>query len=434
MTHDMHDIDGPTEFEQQFGAMLRQAGGGFQPDSQALAEAGLRRGKVRLWRRRAAMVTGAAAVAAVAVAAVQLPGGGGGEGDDALHVADAPRSQSELIATLTAMLPEGVSGTDSYAITPEESGDPGVSLTLGTGDDSLTLDVSMLRWQAEDWRSAVGCGSYDWEDSDRCEETELEDGSVLSVGSVRYDQSPVVDPGTEFAESDLQDVEEWGDTYFASWNAQLAMPASWGPGEEGLWQINATVTSMTDEPLDPDFEPPLDEGQLAEIARASVWQEVLAAADAEHGAPEESIDEMSMSSAIPAEELRALFDELAPTGLEIGEIADESRGSVTFQASAGEVSALVEINTWATGSYDYSDGPIDPECDPVDGFGEDTRVYLCDWLATEDYEPQLYADVYHASGSSVDISVYPADGAESPLTADELSEIAGSQEWLDLLG
>ncbi|TDC21189.1 hypothetical protein E1265_18735 [Streptomyces sp. 8K308] len=432
MTHDMHDIDGPSEFEREFGAMLRQAGGGFKTDSQALAEGGLRRGKVRLWRRRAAMVTGAAAVAAVAVAAVQLPGGGGGGNGESLDVAEAPQTQSELIATLTAMLPEGISATASYATTPEESGDPSVSLEFGTGQEAFSLDVSMLRWQASDWRSVAGCDGYDWDGAEQCEQTELEDGSVLSVGNTRFDESTVVDPGTQFAESDME--EGWEGTYYSSWNALLEMPASWGPSEEGLWRIGVSLTSMSDEAPDPGVEPPISQDRLAEIARESVWQEVLAVADAEHGAPEESLDNLITNSDVPGEQLRSLFRDLAPGGLEIGEGLNESQGYTSFDVRAGEASAMVEVNAWPADSFTSEDGPTgDPECQ-LDTREDGTRVFLCDRIAAEDYDPQIYADVYYVDGSSIDITVYPGEGSDSPLTLEELGEIAGSQEWQGLLG
>ncbi|GAB2894199.1 hypothetical protein [Streptomyces mayteni] len=435
MRHDMHEINGPGEFEREFGAMLHQAGGGFQPDSQALAEGGLRRGKVRLWRRRAAMVTGAAAVAAVAVAAVQLPGGGGGE-VERFDVADTPETESELVATLTAMLPQGLEITHSYASTPAQTGDPNVAVTLGEGRGAFTLDVSMLRWQAEDWRAYAGCAGIG-SGVDSCEETELEDGSVLTTSTTSMHSEDAGDaveggePGSQRDESDATgetlDPEEellFEEFDYRSWEVMLESSTSWGPGVGGLRQIYVSLSSTGDGAVDPGAEPPLAEDQLVEIAQAPVWQQLLAAADAEHGAPEESVEGDVMSSEVPGEELWSIFRELAPGGVEILESEGEFPGSASFEIREGEASARVDISAWDEG-FGLDSGPSgDPDCEVANTLEDGSLIYICEAEEARD----LFADVYYPNGASIDFTVID-EGSEGPLTADELAEIASNEQW-----
>ncbi|TDC72348.1 hypothetical protein [Streptomyces hainanensis] len=434
MRHDMHEIDGPGEFEREFGAMLHQAGGGFQPDSQVLAEGGLRRGRIRLWRRRAAMVTGAAAVAAVAVAAVQLPGGGGG-GENVFDVADTPENRSDLIATLTAMLPEGLEVTDSMAFTPTETGDPSVSLSFGEGPGDLTLDVSMLRWQAKDWRSEAGCWEILDPETESCEETELDDGSVLSFEWMSFSDAEL---GAEAPDADAREINPFeGEegavpfSHYQSWRATLESPTSWGPEAEGLRQIVVSLDSTGEGAADPGVEPPLSQDLLEEIAQAPVWGDVLAVADAEHGAPDEWLDLTTSDSEVPGDQLLSIFGELAPADLEISEEEPRETGTASLTVGRGEASAQLGINAYDSG-FGLDSGPTDdPSCEVREPHENGTQIFLCDY-ALEDSLSQYFVDVYYPNGASVDFQLLFEEGAGSPLTLEEIGEIAGGQQWQDL--
>ncbi len=417
MTNDKRDMSGAHDFERDFGALLRRTGDTFlAEDTLRLAEGGMRRGRTRLWRRRAAMATGAVAVAGITVAAVQLPGAGGDDGRPGPVATGAPETESELVNTLVAMLPEGLDISDHSAAGPRRTGDPVVSAVIGEGPETFTVEVAMTRWETTDWRAHVGCPSFGAEGIERCEDDELPDGSVLTVVDRAEEQpEPPDDAGT-----------------FRSWEAWRESPTSWGPGVDGLRQLSVTLSADGPAHLGADRVPPLTEEQLVEIARAPVWQRVFDRADAEHGAPGDVLDETTMSD-VPAGELRAVFRELVPGRIEVTDGTDDMPGVASLDISDGRSEARVEINAYAAGMFTPDDQPADePDCERQ-MLADGTAVYICD-VPDGDGDGAGYADVYYPNGASIDIHQTAAPGAAPLLSADELRAIAGAQEWQDLLG
>ncbi|WP_062207333.1 hypothetical protein [Streptomyces sp. NBRC 109706] len=455
-TERVYDLDGLTPLERELAQQLRQAGAGYQRVPGQLAEAGLRRGRARLWRRRAATVTGALAVVGVAVAVTQLPGGGaGGARFDGTPPAAAavPETRSELVEALEELLPDELSVSGGDAVDVESSGDPSVTVWISDGQASYELEVAMLRWETDNWRSHTGCQDFGGEDADDCDETELPDGSVQTLLETDWTTSEATaDPDDADAGPDAADTDEseahWDDAgQQRRWEVWLESPTGWGPGQDGMRQLLVGLTLDEPHSRQPDLVPVLSQEQLVEIAHAPVWQRVFDRADTVHGAPGDSLDgpfgddlgdgaDHEATSDVPPEDILALFAALAPEGLEISEDEEQHGGSASLTLSDGEVSAEVDIATYAPGSFD--DGGVDdPDC-LNETLADSTTISLC--VLTDEPGDEfsdgafsLYADVYYPNGASIDILHLTTEGAEGPLNEEQLLEIASAPEWQELL-
>jgi hypothetical protein len=284
MTYDETNGTNPGDaaLARELGAALRQASTGFQPDPEALAEAGLRRGRTRLWRRRAASVTAVAAVAAVGLGATTLTGltGDDDEGGPVESLTAAPWSEEDLADTLAARLPDGVEVVESDGAGTDETGDPWVSLTLeDAAGEPWTLSFDLMRWISDDWTQLAGCVE-DWSD---CEEQTLEDGWILTA---YHGVEEAIAAETEDVVGDTGEDAPAAPESFATWGAWLEGPAEWAPDVTGAYAYSLTL--MPGEAVTgpvagagTDAEPPLTEDELAAILRDPVWRDVHVEADAE---------------------------------------------------------------------------------------------------------------------------------------------------------
>ncbi|RMI41140.1 hypothetical protein [Streptomyces triticirhizae] len=413
----------PTPFERELAATLREAGSRFEPPVPGvLAEHGLRRGRARLWRRRAATVTGALAVAGIAVFAAQLPGGIGRAddrgGEETPAAAAVPETDAELIAALTELLPDEVSVSRTQAVGVNRSGDPSVSARVSTGDVAFVLNVTLARWQTDEDAFETGCTEADAEEGMRCEEAQLADGSVRTL----LEREQV---------SDEDGLGKAG--AYPSWTVWVESPTRWG-SDEGMRQLSVSLSAEEPGALPENTVPPLSETELIRLSEAPVWEGLFDRADALHGAPEEFDDTVGSDAGVitvdvPPADLQALFRALAPEGLDITDVPSNDPGSASLAVSNGTDVANVEINTYPPGSFGGGSEGQDPAC--VSEFLEDsTRVDIC---PTGPSERGVYADVYYPDGASIDIYVTPRAASTLPFSTETLRAIASAPEWPALL-
>ncbi|MFD5320948.1 hypothetical protein [Streptomyces sp. NPDC127098] len=404
-----------------------------------------------LWKRRigltAAIATAAMASMVAASPSYAEPTAAATSGAaDAADAADVPRTEQELIEALTGLLPGGLQVTESYATGLEEGPDTSVSLVADDGAGGVSLDLSVSRWATDDWHDIAGCQGFgEPEEGFTCEDTTLEDGSILSLVTSEYEYE-----------------DEEGETYRSrDWQVWLE-----GPGGSDLEQPGGRAVVLTEskdltDAADPDaYTPPLDLDQLAEVVQAPVWGSVLDAADAEYGGPEEWEEEVPASSDIPASDLRDTFRALAPEGLEIVDVETEETGWAQLSVDDGQGAGLVDITAYeATGSegedgflsgeYAFDEGVALAEGEVADGpdcqdttLEDGTVVSVCDWPASEDDPTAMnWAVVTYPDGSSLDITAYNVadwdaepSRADAPFTGEQLAEIATADEWRALFG
>ncbi|TDC21191.1 hypothetical protein E1265_18745 [Streptomyces sp. 8K308] len=396
-----------------------------------------------LWKRRIGL-TAAIATAAMASMVAASPSFAEPAADD------VPRTEQELIDTLTGLLPGDLQITESYATGLEEGPDSSVSLIADDGAGGVSLDLSAYRWATEDWHDIAGCQGFgEPEEGFTCEDTTLEDGSILSLITRDYQEEGDPEEGIEPYQG--RDWEVWLE----------------GPGGSDLEQPGGRAIVLTEskdltDAADPDaYTPPLDLDQLAEVVQAPVWQSVLDAADAEYGGPEEWEEEVPDSSDIPASDLRDTFRALAPEGLEIVDVETEGAGYGSVTVDDGQGPGLVDITAYEAAPEGEEGGEseqsisieeaelIAEEDEAVDGpdcqdttLEDGTVVSVCNWPASEDDPIAMnWAVVTYPDGSSLDITAYNVANwdaeptrADAPFTGEQLAEIATADEWRALFG
>jgi hypothetical protein len=403
----------------------------------------------------AAVATAAAATMAAAAPgqAAVLPGQSAAAGQTVADTAETPRTGQETADTLVALLPAGLAISSVEGTGLDETADPSVHLDADDGAGGVSVALDVYRWAAEDWRDIAGCQGWgEPGEGFTCEETVLPDGSILSLITTETREEGVPEEG----------IEPYHDI---TWEAWLESPGGSGLEQPGGRAVVLSQTKDLTTLEDPaSYVPPLTVDQLAEVVRAPVWQEVLDAADAEYGEPDDGGD-LPVSD-IPAADLRATFRELAPEGLTLTDGTDDDPGYATLQADDGRGPGLVEITAWEAGetgegallegSYESLEtiefeaesagsaaGPAvsEPTCEDST-LPDGTTVSACAWPAGED-DPYVlnWVDVTYPDGSSLSISAINAPDwetepvrADVPLSVAELTEIATADEWRALLG
>ncbi|GAB2894185.1 hypothetical protein [Streptomyces mayteni] len=390
-----------------------------------------------LWKRRIGL-TAAIATAAMASMVAASP-------SFAESSADVPRTEQETIDALTALLPGDLEITESYGSGLDEGPDTYASVTADDGSGSVSLDLSAYRWATEDWRDIAGCQGWgEPEEGFTCEDATLEDGSILSLITTDYVDEGEPEEGIE-------------PSHTRGWEAWLESPGGSDleqPGGRAV--VLSEFRDVTDEADPGAYVPPVDLDQLAEVVQAPVWQDVLDAADAEYGGPED-FEESLPSSDIPAAELRDTFRALAPEGLEIVDVEGEETGFGSVTVDDGEGAGLVDITAYAAGEgvegvegVDFAadteslEGELVAEDELADGpdcqdttLEDGTVVSACNWPASEDDPLAMnWAVVTYPDGSVLDITAYNVPNwdseptrADAPFSGEQLAEIASADEW-----
>ncbi|WP_182607144.1 hypothetical protein, partial [Streptomyces alkaliphilus] len=428
-----------TEFERTLADMLRRTGDGFRPDTPKLMEGGLRRGRARVWRRRAAVMTGAASLAAVTVAAISLPGA-----DGPGPAADVPRTAEDMVETLVAMLPEGVGVEGSEGYGPDTDPEPAALLDLEDGPGLLQVTLSLGRTpEGMEGDTPLGCAEWEgpeWEgEKVECEERRFADGSVLSVTS-RETVVPSVDvPGGEG---------------FATRTLEALLQGPGGPDGEGPGsrRLLFSLTKDVEEPEELEgYAFPVNRDTMEEIVLAPVWQEVLDGVDVRYGPPVEEDEgdegEWEPPSAEKAAEVRDHLAGLLPDGVGMTEHPGEPMflPGVLLDDGQGAVRADIDFGPegFLAGGADPAIGLDDPVSDCVEEPRRDgLRVAVCEYTDPgAEAETLRWAHALHPDGFRVEFTVINASdhGTEpiresGPLSAEDLVRVASDPGWREVMG
>ncbi|OKI33877.1 hypothetical protein A6A28_08285 [Streptomyces sp. CB03578] len=279
-------------FEDELGNALRRAGDGFTTDGHALVEAGERRGRRLVARRRAAVVGGSvltlAVVATGGAYTGDLFGGAGGSGGPArVDVAAPPElsagptkaparggpssktgsgavSGAQLVSVLKELLPGG-KVTDTEASGTGAPQGPSVRGVYDDGEGAAQIGVTLTRTDP-DGRSTAGaleCPDANTTDYEACATETLADGSKVMVFQ-----------GYEYPDR-REPTKLWRATLVTRQGFQVEVMEWNAPAEKG-----AKVSRPA---------PPLGPAQLKAFAASPLWHPALGdlpAAPAEGPAPD----------------------------------------------------------------------------------------------------------------------------------------------------
>ncbi|MFD3700138.1 hypothetical protein ACFWUZ_29125 [Streptomyces sp. NPDC058646] len=261
-------------FEDELGEALRRTGDGFTADRQALVDAGERRGRRLVARRRASAIGGAALALAVVGTAgawtTGLLGGSGGPAPVAALPTHAPSgsgapgglrtgtgavSAEQLIAVFEALLPGGRLTDTEARGTGDEMG-PAVRGVFDDGKGKAAMGVSLTRIDPAGQMATdmTKCPDADQLEFDDCKEETLPDGSRLLLFQ-GYEYPDRREPTKAWRatlatpQGFLVDVSEW--------NAPAQKRAKVSRSNPPLTpaQLKAVVTSATWHPALNDLPP-----------------------------------------------------------------------------------------------------------------------------------------------------------------------------------
>lgn len=331
-------------FEDDLGEALRRTGNGFTADGPALVDAGERRGRRLVARRRAALVGGSVLALAVAgtagaytgglpggsgdgarpvlVVAPPTPGGGSGRTPAMPGAGTGAVTGDQLLAVLRELLPPGeLTGTAARGT--EEP--PYVSGVYDDGRGKAVVSVNLARVDphGSTARELTGCGDKNVQGYDDCTTEQLPDGSRL-----------LLHQGYEYADRRV-DTKLWRavlvtpggfEVHASEWNA---------PAEKGA------PVSRTD--------PPLTMAQLKELVTSEKWHPALKdlpAAEPDPAAgPGGAVGPQAGTALRDREADVALKDLLTPYGIAVlstgGQadagyaVLDDGRGASLVQLSVG---------------------------------------------------------------------------------------------------
>ncbi|MFD6465726.1 hypothetical protein [Streptomyces goshikiensis] len=279
-------------FEDELGNALRRAGDGFTTDGHALVEAGERRGRRLVARRRAAVVGGSVLTLAVVATGGAYTGGlfggaGGSGGPGRVDVAAPPElsagptkaparggpssrtgsgavSGAQLVSVLKELLPAG-KVTDTEASGTGAPQGPSVRGVYDDGEGAAQIGVTLTRTDP-DGRTTAGaleCPDANTTDYEACATETLADGSKVMVFQ-----------GYEYPDR-REPTKLWRATLVTRQGFQVEVMEWNAPAEKG-----AKVSRPA---------PPLGPAQLKAFAASPLWHPALGdlpAAPAEGPAPD----------------------------------------------------------------------------------------------------------------------------------------------------
>ncbi|MFD6937031.1 hypothetical protein ACFWAP_12915 [Streptomyces goshikiensis] len=279
-------------FEDELGNALRRAGDGFTTDGHALVEAGERRGRRLVARRRAAVVGGSVLTLAVVATGGAYTGGlfggaGGSGGPGRVDVAAPPElsagptkaparggpssrtgsgavSGAQLVSVLKELLPGG-KVTDTEASGTGAPQGPSVRGVYDDGEGAAQIGVTLTRTDP-DGRTTAGaleCPDANTTDYEDCATETLADGSKVMVFQ-----------GYEYPDR-REPTKLWRATLVTRQGFQV---------EVMEWNAHAEKGAKVSRPA-----PPLGPAQLKAFAASPLWHPALGdlpAAPAEGPAPD----------------------------------------------------------------------------------------------------------------------------------------------------
>ncbi|MFJ4777998.1 hypothetical protein [Streptomyces sp. NPDC088762] len=259
-------------FEDELGEALRRAGDGFTADRHALVEAGERRGRRLVARRRAALIGGSVLSLALIGAAGAYAGGllgatdrveiatpptpsGGGEDGTPEPPPQPPRgtgavSSSQMVEVLKGLLPEGTLSVE-HANGTGGSGGAGVSGVYddGKGGAAIRLVVSRVDPNGSMANTTTMCTKKATRPDDDCATEQLADGSRLLIQQGYAAQNPDID------------VKEW--------RAALVTPQGF------LVELSEMNALPTETMKASRANPPLSPDQLRAVVISDKWHPAL---------------------------------------------------------------------------------------------------------------------------------------------------------------
>ncbi|WP_329119216.1 hypothetical protein [Streptomyces sp. NBC_01465] len=260
-------------FEDQLGESLRRTGESFRPDDRsALVDAGLRRGRRTVRRRRTATVTGSV----VALALVGFGGAyasgvldlGGGQGTGSVGAPAKPKplpaakgdghvSKEQVLRIFKSLLPEGKTSQEiASGSAPEKedrpSGMPSASVVFDDGDGKAQIGISFnaVGTAPDVVDGYVTCPSKAYVPYDRCATETLADGSRFMVVQ-----------GYEYPDK-REPTKNWRATLVTPKGVLVDMSEYNAPAEKGA-QVSRD-------------NPPLTATQLKAFVTAKAWAPVIA--------------------------------------------------------------------------------------------------------------------------------------------------------------
>ncbi|MGP4045059.1 hypothetical protein [Streptomyces sp. 2A115] len=425
-------------FENRLSGALREAGGAYETDRNALVTAGAARGRRLRLRRRAAVVGGVAGIALVGIGGTLfLPGSGDDSGKQTVATgtttptpaATATSGNSEndengedgedgggsagdeLISALKKLLPQG-EFTEATARGGAEEQAPYVAGVYDDGKGAGAVSVSLSRLvpgEKDQWTTCPDKAQIPY---DGCEVSELSDGSSFMVFQ-----------GYEYPDRRV-DTKRW--------TADLVTPQG---HHVSVSEWNAAAEK--DSPITRD-QPPLSPDELKEVATDPSWRTVIDAS------PENSKDGQvpEAGGSVPQGPSglvikRTLVELLRPEGLKVVGSGGQDTEYAYLVLDDGKGRSLVQIN-------------VQPDMRDVEDqlFGADAEVLPDGTKVTTRKKPgekggagvvMWTADTIRPGGLRVVISAFnsgaqnTAATRETPaLTIEQLKAIATSEEWKKL--
>ncbi|MFB6614153.1 hypothetical protein ACFCV9_08035 [Streptomyces sp. NPDC056367] len=262
-------------FEDDLGEALRRAGDGFTTDRHALVDAGERRGRRLVARRRAGVIGGSvlslALIGTAGAYAGGLLGAGGSGGADRVDVAAPPTraagqsgqggawdrkpvggsgavTAEQLVEVFRGLLPGGkLTGTTARG-TEDAPYVQGV-YDDGAGKAAVAVGLSRVDPHGSNARQLTDCGDKNLRSYDDCEAEQLADGSRL-----------LVEQGYEYPDRRV-------DTKL--WRAVLVTPQGFQV-EASEWNAPAEKGAAVSRP-----KPPLDPDRLKALVTSDKWHPAL---------------------------------------------------------------------------------------------------------------------------------------------------------------
>ncbi|MEW2418562.1 hypothetical protein AB0953_33445 [Streptomyces sp. NPDC046866] len=410
-------------FEDELGEALRRAGDGFTTDRHALVEAGERRGRRLVARRRAAVIGGSVLSLAL-IGAAGAYTGGLLDGPERLDVAAPPTPQAgqsgknggpdarkpsgtgavsgtQMVAILKELLPPGDFSPDNVSGTETSTPSVGGVYDDGKGKSTILFGLGRVDPDGFNTRQLTECGDKNLQEYDDCTVEQLPDGSKV-----------LVEQGYEYSDR-RANTKVWRATLVTPQGFHVQASENNSPAEKGAG------TSRTNPPLTP--------AQLKAVVTSDKWRPALNDLPA---ADEEGFRPGPSTPLRDKEGLEALEGLVAKYGIPVASKGGE-HGYGYVVLDDGKGTSLVQVNVVEDhGAADFPDGHEAPLADG-------TRVKVTQRPAEKGKGVvEWTVDTLRKNGLRVTLTAYNtaniSGGAtrKAPaLTLEQMKELATAPAW-----
>ncbi|MEE1797966.1 hypothetical protein PUR57_04590 [Streptomyces sp. JV176] len=422
-THKPCETSETAPFEGELGEALHRTGRGFTPvDRAALVDAGLRRGRRRLARRRIAVVTGGALVlGTVGLGGMygdRLPGGTAADSTTASGAATATAGPRALVTGARAASGGGLTGALARLLPEGELSDAAESRNGGAavrgvfddGEGRAEVSVGLSRVNATEAGDQVTCPARAYTPYDSCDTTELTDGSQLMIlqGYVYPDRR--------------EDTKNWRAVLLTSDGFLVDASEYNAPAEKG-----AEISR-------PD--PPLDRARLKALVTSDEWRGTAARLPAppRGRGPGGGGGDDGGSAGRGDVHVGTVFASLLPAGLKVYDQGRQENEFAYAVVDDGKGRGLVQINVQPgmSGTVGELFGgattlPDGTQVKATKQRGEKGGAGVVQWTV-DTIRPDGLRVVVSAFNSGAQNT--PATRATPALTLEQLTAIATSEKWL----